>query len=439
MSKLIKAPFDLDAEAALLATLLLNFKVTTLDIVEQYVSADDFYHQAHQAIFRSIRNLVDTGHSIDLVTLSDDLRNRGELDHAGGMLYLSRLIAVSPNFALVESYAKIVQEYSLRRRLVDFAAFTGVEANDQTKAVYEVLESTEQRIFDISKKRPIKPFKDASSLIKTSMAILEKRKQSKSLYTGIPTEFLDLDGILSGLQDSEMVVIGARPSVGKTALALSIAQNIAVRQKIACGFFSLEMAGSQLMLRLLAAEAKLNSKKLRNPGLLASNDWGALSDAASRLYEAPLYIDDTPNIVLSDLRSQARRMKLKHDIKVLFIDYLGLVTVDDSSIPRYEQMAMVSRNIKSLARELEIPVVILSQLRRDAEGKEPNLADLRETGAIEQDADVVMFLHRERSFEDDSSKDVLETKLIVAKQRNGPTGVINLAFIPKYARYENLG
>lgn len=428
-------PCDIDAESALLGTLLLAFKRSTLDTVERYIKAEDFYKPAHQHIFAAILLLLEKGSNIDTITVADELRSKNLLDRAGGMAYLAQLTSSPPSTAHVEEYTRIVYEHALRRRLADISDAIRGMALDRSVTADFVLEKAEQNIFSLTQYQRSTVYYNSQTLIKQTISILEERKKSKKLYTGIPTEFPDLDNLLSGLQDSEMVVIGARPSVGKTALALSMVDNIAVRQNIPCGFFSLEMPAVHLMMRLLSGEARINSKKLRNPSLLTASEWGALEAAAERLYETPFFVDDTPNLRLIDLRSQARRLKSAHDIKVLFIDYLGLITVDNQAIPRYEQMAMVSRSIKALARELGIPVVILSQLRRDAEGKEPTLSDLRETGAIEQDADVVMFLHRDHRPED--QEEIIETKLILAKQRNGPTGVIKIAFVPKYARYES--
>lgn len=435
MEKSYQPPCDIDAESALLGTLLLSFKQTTLDQITRFLSAEDFYKPAHQYIFTAILSLLENGGTVDIITLADELRSQNALERVGGMSYLAQLTSSPPSTAHVEHYTRIVYEHAMRRRLVDIGDILRSEAMDLTKTAEAVLEKAEQDIFAINQDHHVNMYHESKGLIKQAMTVLEQRKNAKTLYTGVPTGFTDLDNLLSGLQDSEMIVIGARPSVGKTALALSMVDNIAVHQGLACGFFSLEMPAIHLVQRLLASQARINSKKLRNPALMSAGDWGTLGDAASRIYDTPFYVDDTPNIRLVDLRSQARRMKTAHDIKVLFIDYLGLITVDNQAIPRYEQMAMVSRSIKALARELCIPVVILSQLRRDAEGKEPTLADLRETGAIEQDADVVMFLHRDHHPE--NQDDIIETRLILAKQRNGPVGVVKMAFVPRYARYES--
>ena len=250
-----------------------------------------------------------------------------------------------------------------------------------------------------------------------------------------PSGFSDLDNLTSGFQNSEFIIIGARPSVGKTALALTMAANMSVQQRRPVGFFTLEMSAIALMQRLLASEARLDSNKIRS-GLLRASDFHKITEAAGRIYDAPLFIEDSPNLKLLDLRALARRMKSNHDVGIIFIDYLTLITSEHLELARHEQIAEISRSLKALARELDLPVVALSQVRRETEGKLPNLADLRESGSIEQDADVVMFLHRERGT-DENLNDV-ETDLIVAKQRNGPVGRVNLAFIPEYTKFESM-
>jgi len=302
------------------------------------------------------------------------------------------------------------------------------------------VEEAEKYIFEINDRQQSSgSFKDAREVIQQTITAIEKRYQTKDNYTGVPGGFSALDDMTSGFQNQEMIIIGARPSVGKTAFALSLASNVAIAQGIPCGFFTLEMSAMSLMQRIIASEARINSQRLRS-GLLRPSDFNALTDAAGRIYEAPLYIDDTPNIRLLELRSSARRMKSKHDVKILIVDYIGLISTEDKSIPRHEQMAEVSRSLKSLARELDIPIIALSQVGRQSEGKEPGLADLRESGAIEQDADMVMFLHRDRGISDEGEgpPEMIETQLIVAKQRNGPVGTVKLAFIPHFTKFETL-
>ncbi|MCL2520142.1 MAG: replicative DNA helicase, partial [Spirochaetaceae bacterium] len=375
------------------------------------------------------------------VTLVNYLKNNNLLEKAEGVAYIATLVDNAPSSAYLKQYAEIIAELALRRRLINIAGKIDSSARDEGKKIDEILEDIDKALYGLNRK--LNDYKPSSELVKATINTLEERKNSKALYTGIPSRFTRLDDMLSGLQNAEMIVIGARPSMGKTAFALSILDNIVTRQNdevIAAGFFSLEMNGELLVQRLIASRARIDGNRLKRPNLLSTKDWAAMDDTASLLYEAPIFFEDTPNISLNNLRSQARRMKAKENIKILFIDYLGLITVEERTLPRHEQMSLVSRSIKGLARELNIPIVVMAQLRRDAEGNEPGLADIRDSGSIEQDADVVMFLHRQRpkGDEESSSEELLETQLIVAKNRNGPVGTIRLAFTPRFVRFDNL-
>jgi replicative DNA helicase len=301
-----------------------------------------------------------------------------------------------------------------------------------------ILEEAQQRIFELGEARLRTAFKSTRELVNQVIEKIEELYRSKKPYTGIPSGFDDLDSWTAGFQKSELVIIGARPSIGKTALALTMASHITMDKKIPAAFFSLEMSDIALILRLISSEARLESEKIRK-GILSNSDKAKIFQAAERIYEAPLFIVDTPGMKLLELRSLARRLRFLHDVQIIFIDYLTLITSDNRDMPRHEQIAEISRSLKSLARELDIPVVALSQLRRDAEGKQPNLADIRESGSIEQDADLVMFLHRERETDIKNNKELDgKTELIIAKQRNGPVGKTDIVFIPKYARFETL-
>lgn len=433
-------PHNDEAERAALGAVLINFKPEVLDTVQRHVRSEDFYKTAHQIIFAAISELFNKGEAVDILTLTNELSHRGDLEKAGGPGYVTGLTSAVPTSANVEYYAKIVKEMSIRRTLIDISGKITVNAHSETRECGEILEEAEKYIFEINDRQQNSgSFKDAREVIQQTITAIEKRYQTKDNYTGVPGGFSALDDMTSGFQNQEMIIIGARPSVGKTAFALSLAANISIAQGIPCGFFTLEMSAMSLMQRIIAAEARINSQRLRS-GLLRPSDFNALTDAAGRIYEAPLYIDDTPNIRLLELRSSARRMKSKHDVKVLIVDYIGLISTEDRSIPRHEQMAEVSRSLKSLARELDIPIIALSQVGRQSEGKEPGLADLRESGAIEQDADMVMFLHRDRGISDENEgpPEMIETQLIVAKQRNGPVGTVKLAFIPHFTKFETL-
>jgi replicative DNA helicase len=417
-----------EAEVATLGAVLIDAEA--LPTIIHLVRPEDFYKGAHQRIYEAILALFDRGQSIDLITLSEELRGRGTLELCGGSAYVSRLTSAVPTSANVEFYARIVQAASIRRTLARVSQEIIAQAHDEGSEISVILEEAERRIFEISDRNQTGTYSPAKEIVKLTFEAIEKHYHSKAEYTGIPSGFKDLDQLTMGFQNSEFIVIGARPSVGKTAFALTIAANIAIRQKIPVGFFSLEMSSMAIMQRLLSMEARLDSQRMR-VGMLSPADFSRLSEAAGRFYEAPLYISDSPDLKLLDLRAQARRMKSNHDVKIIFIDYITLIGSENRDLPRHEQIAEVSRSLKSLAREINLPVIALSQVRRETEGKRPSLADLRESGSIEQDADVVIFIHTE-----DLKAEVRE--IAVAKQRNGPVGDIQLAFLARYTKFEPL-
>jgi len=428
-------PYNEEAEAAVLGALLINFNLDALDTVRVYLGSGDFFKSAHQKIFQAIEQLEKKGSGVDLLTVTEELKSEGLLEKSGGVGYIAGLTSSVPTTANVEYYSKIVQECSIRRKLLNISAEIHAQAHDTSRETSEIVEDVERMVFDINDQRQVDSMKSAGDVIKEAIYAIEQRFSQKGDFTGIPSGFDDLDAMTTGFQKSEMVVIGARPSVGKTAFALTLAANVAIKSKINCGFFTLEMTTLSVMQRLLSLQANINSNKIRT-GLLKPSDFNSLTEAASRIYDAPLWIDDTPNMKLLDLRAQARRMVSKFDVKIIFIDYLGLITFEDKRIPRHEQMAEVSRSLKALARELDIPIIALSQVGRQTEGKAPGLADLRESGAIEQDADMVMFLHRDRGIDNNEGPpDNIETELIIAKQRNGPVGVVKMAFIPHFTKF----
>ncbi len=430
-------PHNLDAEVATLGALLLDPEA--LATVIRLLRPEDFYKTSHQRIYQAILILFDRNEACDLITLTEQLKDSGLLEACGGAAYVSRLTSAVPTSANVIYYARIVQECSMRRSLARIASEMMAEAYEEGQEVRLVIEEAERKIFEITDKQHTGTFQAARDIVPKTIEAIEKLYHIKDSYIGIPSGFHDLDTLTSGFQNSEFIVLGARPSVGKTALALTMASNMAVRNHIPVGFFTLEMSAMALMQRLLSSEARIDSNSLRS-GFLKPSDFHKLTEAASKIYEAPLYIEDTPSLKLLDLRALARRMKSQFNVAIIFIDYLTLITAENRELPRHEQIADISRSLKALARELDIPVVALSQVRRESEGKEPTLADLRESGSIEQDADVVLFIHRERlagSPDRDFPADV-KTKLIIAKQRNGPVGDLEIAFIPKYTKFETL-
>jgi len=417
-----------EAETATLGAVLIDAEA--LPAIIHLVRPEDFYKGAHQRIYEAILSLFDRGQSIDLITLSEELRARGTLELCGGSAYVSRLTSAVPTSANVEFYARIVQAASIRRMLARVSQEIIAQAHDEGSEISVILEEAERRIFEISDRRQSGTYTGAKEVLDRTYKAIEKHYHSKEEYTGIPSGFKELDHLTLGFQNSEFIVIGARPSVGKTAFALSMAANMAIRHGVPVGFFSLEMSDTALMQRLLSMEARLDSQRMRT-GMLSPADFSRLTDAAAKIYEAPLYISDSPDLKILDLRAQARRMKSNHNVKLIFVDYITLIGTENLDLPRHEQIAEVSRSLKSLARELDMPVVALSQVRRETEGKKPNLADLRESGSIEQDADVVIFIHSE-----DLKAEVRE--IVVAKQRNGPVGDIQLAFIARYTKFEPL-
>jgi replicative DNA helicase len=430
-------PHNEEAEVATLGALLLDSE--SLATVIRYLRPEDFYKTAHQRIYQSILTLFDRNAAIDLITLTEQLREAGLLEACGGAAYIARLTSAVPTSANVKYYAQIVQECSIRRNLARIASGIISDSHNEGEDVRLIIEEAERQIFEITDRQHTGTFQAAKEVVPRTIEAIEKLYHTKESYIGIPTGFTDLDMQTSGFQNSEFIVIGARPSVGKTALALNMAANIAIRNKIPVGFFTLEMSSMALMQRMLASEARIRSNSLRS-GFLKPSDFHKLTEAASKIYEAPLYIEDTPALRLLDLRALARRMKHQFNVAIVFIDYITLITAENRELARHEQIAEISRSLKALARELDIPVVALSQVRRESEGKQPSLADLRESGSIEQDADVVIFLHRERQGGGTGEVDArsIETELIIAKQRNGPVGSYKIAFIPEYTRFENL-
>lgn len=411
----------------------------SVDSVVTYLRADDFYSQQNQVIFDALMSLFTQGTSGDMLTLIDNLTKSGNLEKAGGMAYISSLTDHVPTSANIEYYAKIVLDCSTRRNLIKISAEVKADSYDETKDSRQILEDAEQKIFRLADVNQSTQVFAMREIVPRTIEMIDIRYKNNTSYSGIPSGFTQLDNMTSGFQKSEMIIIGARPSMGKTALALSMMQYIAIDHKIPCGFFSLEMSAEQIGQRLLSQVARISGTKLRS-GLLKLDDFKKLQDAAGECYDAPLFIVDTPNMKLLDLRAMARRMRVNQKVKIIFIDYIGLITSEHEDAPVFEQQSAISKSLKSLARELEIPIVVLCQVARSAEHNEPSLAELRGSGSIEQDADMVIFIHGPRTKsaeEEDQNPGVLDRKLIVAKQRNGPVGDVNLLFISSCTKFEN--
>ena len=430
-------PHSLDAEQATLGAMLLDWN--SVSEIVAMLKADNFYDPRNQVIFDSLTGLSIRSVKGDLLTLIDDLKKSGKLTEAGGVSYVSSLTDKVPTSSNVSYYAGIVQDLSTRRNLIRLSSDMKASSFDETKQSREILEDAEQKLFKLTDFNQTTKVFRMQDVIPRTIELIDTRYKNKNALSGIASGFTVLDSMTSGFQNSEMIIIGARPSMGKTALALSMMEHIAVDQDIPCGFFSLEMSSEQIGQRLLSQVAGIPGIKLRS-GMLKTEDFGKLQDAAGRCFNAPLYIVDTPNMKLLDLRAMARRMKVNQKVKIIFIDYIGLITSEKSDAPVYETQSEISKSLKSLARELEIPIVVLCQVSRSAEGNEPSLAELRGSGSIEQDADMVMFIHGERTknnLNDGNYTPIQDRKIIIAKQRNGPIGDVDVLFMSSYTKFVN--
>ena len=425
-------PHNAEAEQAVLGALLLDWNAAT-DIVT-ILRTDRFYSLQNQIIYQAMVSLLQQNIKGDTLTVINQLTKDGSLEKAGGAAYIADLTGKVPTSANIEYYADIVLDYAYRRDLIKIASEMHASSFDETHESIELIEEAEQKIFALSQRNETTKIRSINDVLAETIELIDKRYKSRNQFTGVPSGFSKLDTMTSGFQNSEFIVIGARPSIGKTALALSMMEYIAVDQQIPCGFFSLEMSYELIGQRLLSQVSRIPGNKLRS-GFLQMQDFQRLQDAAGRCYNAPLFIIDTPNMKLLDIRAMARRLVANQGVKIIFIDYIGLIVTEDRSAPVFEQVAEISKSLKALARELTIPIVALSQVSRDAEGNEPTLAQIRGSGAVEQDADVVIFIHRDRKRDD--PYEVQEAKLIVAKQRNGATGTVEMMFIPPCAKFEN--
>ena len=424
-------PNNLEAENAILASILLKWE--SMAEVFSILKADRFYDPRNKLIYQALVTLYSQNVRGDYLSLINELTVEGKLEEAGGAGYIASLTDLVPSAANILHYAKIVVDRATRRDLIDLSIDLKSTAYQLSKDADAILDSAENRIFNLAERNETTVVHSAQEVMVKEFELIQKRIDSKSRFTGIPSGFAKLDTFTSGFQKSELIIIGARPSIGKTALALSMMQHIALEQKISCGFFSLEMPYESIGMRILSQEARVSMQKIRS-GLLRVDDITKIQNAAGRWFQCPLYIVDTPNMRLLDLKAMARRMVKNQEVKIIFIDYIGLITTETPNQPVYEQVSEISKSLKALARELEIPIVALCQVARAAEGEPPNLAQLRGSGSVEQDADVVMFLHRERLKEETTSQDAT---IILAKQRNGATGDIKIRFLPEYSRFEN--
>ncbi len=430
-------PQSIEAEMAVLGSMMLDREATSQAI--ELLEDRSFYRESHKKIFSVIVKLFDENKGVDLVTIVEELKRTNSLDSVGGPTYITNLASAVPTSANFVHYAKIVKEKMLLRNLINAATQIASDSYNTTQDVDALLDKSEQLIFDVSSKKVESRFTPLREVIKSSIETIDNLYQRKENVTGIATGFRDLDIRTAGLQPSDLIVIAGRPSMGKSALAACIAEHAAVVEKQPVAFFSLEMSKEQLVQRTLCSHARVDAHKVRT-GFLSQADWPRLVSAAGKLSEAPIYIDDSPGITVLELRTKARRLKSQFDIKLIVLDYLQLMQGPAKADSRQQEISEISRSLKALARELNVPIISISQLSRAVEQRSdhrPQLSDLRESGAIEQDADLVLLLLREEYYNPtDENKGVAE--VIIAKQRNGPVGSLKLAFIGEYIRFENL-
>ncbi|MFP4040424.1 MAG: replicative DNA helicase [Desulfosudaceae bacterium] len=432
-------PQNIDAEASVISSILIDTDPSALFDTLEMLAPGDFYKGAHQLIFEAVTALVSRNEPVDLITVKNNLQDTGKLEAAGGAAYLTELVDTAPYAVDIRHYATIIKNKSSLRRLIE-------SANEITRRCFEnptdvgaVIDYAERSVFEVAEDKTGQSFYQLNQIIQTNIATIEAN-QGKWI-TGVPSGFERLDNLTSGFQNSDLIILAARPSMGKTALALNIARNVAVSSRIPVAFFSLEMSKEQLSMRLLTAEARINAFSLRS-GHASKQDWIKITDAASVLDNTPIYIDDTAGLTSMEIRAKARRMKKEKQIGLILIDYLQLMTAYKTVERRDLEISEMSRSLKGLAKELDVPVIVLSQLNRAPEqnqDKRPMLSHLRESGSLEQDADVVLFIYRDEIYnksEDNPNRGIAE--IIISKQRNGPVGKVFLQFQDSFTRFHNL-
>lgn len=430
-------PHSTEAEESVLGAILLDNQV--INEALSLLRPEDFYRASHQTVFTAMESLDLERKPIDVVTLCEKLKSLGALEECGGFDYIGKLSQLVPSSANIIYYAKLVKEKSLRRRIIHEAGNIITEAFEDTGKVEDFLDKTESRILGVADSRAHSAFFRVSDIVQESIKLVEKLYDQKEPVTGVPSGFIKLDHKTAGLQPSDLIIIAARPSMGKTALALSMVQHVGIDVKKPVALFSLEMSKEQLVLRMLCSEARVSNSKVRT-GHLGERDFPRLVDAASRIAEAPIFIDDTPALPISELRAKSRRLHRDTPLSLIVVDYLQLMRSPNYIHSREQEIADISRSLKALAKELSVPVIALSQLNRSLEqrnDKRPMMSDLRESGAIEQDADLIMFIYRDEVYNQESAdKGIAE--VIIGKHRTGPTGMVRLAFSGEFTRFDNL-
>lgn len=437
LNELTAQPQALEAELAVLGSMLLTKEAVSMSM--QWLTANNFYKAANERIFACMVELFEKGEPVDAISVVDRLKKKKELASVGGAHYISGLAESVPTTANVEHYSKIVLEKHLLRTLIKVSHDVSKDAFEDSQDVDQILDSAESAIFNISEKRLRGGFKHIDPILHHAFEELDKIASKPGSVTGVPSGLMDLDDMTSGFHPGELIIVAGRPGMGKTALALTMGRNAAILEKTGVGMFSLEMANHQLAMRLLCAEGRVDSHLVRT-GKLPKTQWKNLSIAVGSLAEAPIYLDDTPGMSVLEVRAKARRLKAEKDVGLIIVDYLQLMTGPKGSESRQQEISQISRSLKNLAKEIDLPVIGLSQLSRAVESRtdrRPQLSDLRESGAIEQDADVVIFLYRPWVYSQEE-EDRGKAEIIVSKQRNGPTGIVEATFIDRFARFENM-
>ncbi|MFX3623275.1 MAG: replicative DNA helicase [Ectobacillus sp.] len=431
-------PQNIEAEQAVLGAIFLEQEALTVS--SEILIPEDFYRTAHQKIFQAMLSLSDKGEPVDLVTVTAELADQNLLEEVGGVSYLAELANSVPTAANVEYYARIIEEKSVLRRLIRTATTIASDSYAREDDVQGLLSEAEKKILEVSQQKNTKAFQNIKDVLVVTYDKIETLHNRKGDITGIPTGFTELDKMTAGFQRNDLIIVAARPSVGKTAFALNIAQNVATKTDENVAIFSLEMGADQLVMRMLCAEGNIDAQRLRT-GSLTDEDWGKLTMAMGSLSNAGIYIDDTPGIRVGEIRAKCRRLKQESGLGMILIDYLQLIQGNgNKGENRQQEVSEISRSLKALARELQVPVIALSQLSRGVESrqdKRPMMSDIRESGSIEQDADIVAFLYRDDYYDRETeNKNIIE--IIIAKQRNGPVGTVELAFVKEYNKFVNL-
>lgn len=429
-------PHNIEAEQSVIGAIIMDHEALT--VATETVQPKDFYRPDHQEIYGAIMELYTSNSPVDLITIQNKLSEKGVLEQVGGISYLAELATIVPTSAHIKEYARIVQEKSMLRKLIKASQEISAKGYEGEETIHDIMGFAEKQIFDITQNVQTEDFSHINEIVVTAIDKIEQAHITKGGITGVQTGFIDLDYKTAGMQPSDLILVAARPSMGKTAFSLNIIQTAAVKHKKKVAVFSLEMAKDQLVNRMLCAEALVDAQKVRT-GNLDPEDWDRIAMAIPNLSAADVYIDDTPGISVMEMRAKCRRLKMERGLDLIMIDYLQLMSGNSKSDSRQQEISEISRSLKALAREMQAPVIALSQLSRACEARadhRPMLSDLRESGAIEQDADVVMFLYRDEYYHPDSDKKNIG-EVIIAKQRNGPTGTVELVWLGQYTKFVN--